>query len=66
MFKSLAVLMGGVFVGAVAMEVMRKAYPKTLDKVYERTREIASGAREAFNRGYEGVTSAPERSEPQA
>ncbi len=57
MFKSLGFLIGGIFVGAVAMEVLRKTYPRALDKVYERTGEIASGAKEAFKKGYEGVTS---------
>ncbi len=59
MFKSLGVLLGGMFVGAVAMEILRKTRPEALDKVYERTREIASGAKEAFKKGYEGITSPP-------
>jgi hypothetical protein len=66
MFKSLAVLIGGMFVGAVAMEVLRKTCPGALDKAYERTREIASGAKEAFSRGYEGVTAPREAPEPTA
>ena len=66
MFKSLGVLIGGIFVGAVAMEVLRKTYPKAVDKAYERTREIASGAKEAFKSGYEGVASPREAPEPAA
>ena len=66
MFKSLGILIGGMFVGAVAVEILRKAYPKAADEVYARTREIASGAKEAFRKGYEGVTSPQEGPEPQA
>ncbi len=66
MFKSLGVLVAGIFVGAVAMEVIRKVCPEALDQVYGRTREIASGARDAFQRGYEGVASSQEAPEAQA
>lgn len=66
MFKSLGFLVGGIFVGAVAMEVLRKTFPKALDTAYDRTREIASGAKDAFQRGYEGVTSFRQSPEPTA
>ena len=52
MLKSLGILIGGVFVGAVSVEVVRKKYPDALDKLYARTREIAYEAKEAFKNGY--------------
>jgi len=52
MIKSLGILIGGVFVGAVGAEVIRKKYPKALDKLYAKTCEVASGAKEAFKKGY--------------
>ena len=52
MVKSLGILIGGVFVGAVGMEVLRKKSPEALDKLYSKTRETVSGAKEAFKKGY--------------
>ena len=37
--KSLGVLIGGVFVGALAVEIARKNYIETLDKVTNGVRE---------------------------
>ena len=63
MIKSLGICIGGIFIGAVGMEIIHKKYPKALDKFYKRTRKIASGAKEvcreakeAFKAGYENVT----------
>lgn len=53
MIKTLGIIIGGVFVGAVGVEVVRKKYPETLDKLYARTREIASQAKTSFKNGYE-------------
>jgi hypothetical protein len=52
MIKSLGILMGGVFIGAVGAEVARRKYPKALDNLYSKTREAMSGAKEAFKKGY--------------
>ncbi len=52
MLKSLGILIGGVFIGAVGVEVVRKKYPESLDKLYAKTCEVASGAKEAFKKGY--------------
>ena len=52
MFKSLGVLLGGIFVGAVGVEIVRRQYPDALDKLYSRTREVTSEAKEAFKNGY--------------
>ena len=56
MIKALGVILGGVFVGAVGIEVVRRKYPEALDKLYTNTREIAAGAKEAFKKGYESAT----------
>lgn len=52
MFKSLGILIGGIFVGAVGIEIIHRKYPKVLNKVYTKTREVASEAKEAFKTGY--------------
>lgn len=52
MLKSLGILIGGVFIGAVSVEVVHKKCPDALDKLYARTREIASETKEAFKNGY--------------
>ena len=56
MIKALGILAGGIFVGAVGAEVVRKKYPDALDKLCARTREMASGAKEAFRSGYKNAT----------
>jgi len=50
MLKTIGIVIGGVFVGAVAMEIVRKKYPDAMDKVYSETRKIASGAKDAFKK----------------
>jgi len=52
MLKSLVILIGGVFIGAVGVEVVRKKYPESLEKLYAKSCEVASGAKEAFKKGY--------------
>ena len=52
MIKSLGILIGGVFIGAVGVEIIHKKYPKALDKLYAKTCEAASGTKEAFKKGY--------------
>ena len=58
MLKSLGILIGGIFVGAVSVEVIRKKCPEALDKFYTKTREIASEVKEAFKNGYEKASQA--------
>ena len=53
MIKALGVIIGGVFVGAVGVEILRKKYPKALDKLYTKTRKIASEVKTAFKDGYD-------------
>jgi hypothetical protein len=55
MVKSLGILIGGVFVGAVGAEIIRKKYPKAMNSIYAKTCEITSGVKEAFKKGYENA-----------
>jgi hypothetical protein len=52
MVKSLGILIGGIFVGAVGAEIIRKKYPKAMGNVYSKTREVTSGIKESFKKGY--------------
>ena len=58
MLKGLGILIGGVFVGAVSAEVVRKKYPDTMDKMRAKARQITSEAKEAFKNGYQNATGA--------
>ncbi len=53
MVKSLGVLLGGVFVGAVGIELVRRKYPEALNGLYGKARYATNGAIEAFKKGYE-------------
>jgi hypothetical protein len=52
MLKTLGIMIGGVFVGAVGSEVLHKKYPGALEKLYTRPREMAREMKEAFKNGY--------------
>ena len=63
MIKGLGIMIGGIFIGAVGMEIIHKKFPKAVDKFYERASKMASGAKgvcseakEAFKAGYENAT----------
>jgi len=58
MLKGLGILLGGIFVGAVGAEIFRKEYPDVLDKLQSKTRELASGVKAAFKKGYDSATGA--------
>jgi len=56
MLKSLGILIGGVFVGAVSIEVVRRKYPDAVNKLRAKARQITSEAKEAFKNGYQNAT----------
>lgn len=56
MLKSLGILIGGVFIGAVSAEVISKKYPGTVDKLQTKARQMTSEAKEAFKNGYKNAT----------
>ena len=62
MVKSIGFLIGGIFVGAVGMEIVHKRCPKAIDKLYKKSCEVSSAAKqacmeakEAFIKGYRGA-----------
>ena len=70
MIKSLGIMIGGIFIGAVGMEIIHKKYPKTMNKFYKKAGKMASGAKEvcmeakeAFKAGYENTTQ-PQKTAP--
>ena len=64
MFKALGVMLGGVFVGAVGVVAVRRIYPEAMEKLYARTQEIASAAKEAFKEGYRSAARTRDVAEP--
>ena len=63
MIKSLGIIIGGIFIGAVGIEIIHKKFPGSLDKFCDKTSKITSGAKEAcgkakeaFKAGYENAT----------
>ena len=63
MIKSLGVVIGGIFIGAMGIEIIHKKFPKAADKFYKKAGKVASGAKEvcreakeAFKAGYENAT----------
>ena len=66
MVKSLGILIGGIFVGAVGAEIIRKKYPKAMNSVYAKTCEITSEAKEAFKRGYADAVQPQQTAQPSA
>ena len=56
MLKSLGILIGGVFVGAVSAEVVRKKCPDAMDKLRAKAHQVTSEAKKAFKNGYHNAT----------
>ena len=59
MLKSLGILAGGIFSGAVGAEIVRKACPNGLDGLYAKVRDLAATARDAFAEGYRNAVREP-------
>ncbi|HIJ66131.1 MAG TPA: hypothetical protein HPP77_09300 [Candidatus Hydrogenedentes bacterium] len=55
MFRTLGVVIGGMFVGAVAMEIIRKKYPESLDQLYAKASELGANIKEGFKEGFCGA-----------
>ena len=56
MLKTLGVVVGGIFVGAVAVEILRAKCPDKLDKFYAKVRNLSEGIKEGFREGYSSVS----------
>ena len=48
MLKTLGVIVGGIFVGAVAVEIVHSKWPNKLDKFYTKANSLTAGIRELF------------------
>lgn len=55
MLKSLGIMIGGIFVGAVGAEIIRRKYPDALDKLYAKTRDLGSETKEALAEATESL-----------
>ncbi len=60
MFKSVGILIGGIFVGAVGAEIIRKKYSGQIKRAYDKTCEVTSEIKEAFKKGYTNALQAQE------
>jgi hypothetical protein len=56
MLKSLGFVVGGMFAGAVVVEIIRKKCPEKLDKLYSTAGDIFDGMKEGFKEGYQSIT----------
>ena len=56
MLKSLGIVIGGIFVGAVGVEIIRKKYPRALDELCKKSSSLTAGIKESFKKGYENAT----------
>ncbi len=56
MLKSLGIIIGGIFIGAVGMELVHRKCPDALDKLCEKSSSFATGIKEGFKKGYENAT----------
>ena len=55
MLKGLGILLGGLFVGAVTAEIIRKKCPDIGDKLRTKICNASDGVKEAFKAGYENA-----------
>jgi hypothetical protein len=56
MFKEFGILLGGIFVGAVTAEIIRKKCPDVGGKLRTKICNVSSGVKDAFRAGYENAT----------
>ena len=56
MFKEFGILLGGIFVGAVTAEILRKKCPDVGGKLRTKICNVSSGVKDAFKAGYENAT----------
>ncbi len=60
MIKTLGILVGGVFVGAVGMELVRKKFPNAFGSLYAKVGAMAGEVKDAFKDGYNSASAEPE------
>ena len=54
MFKIVGAVIAGVFVGALAMEILRRVKPELLERVEAAAKETKDSFVGAFKEGYQG------------
>ena len=52
MLKVLGILVGGIFIGAIGMEIVNSTRPEAMNRVYTKIRNLSKAAKEAFMKGY--------------
>ena len=55
MLKGMAILASGIFIGAAGMEIVRKKYPESVNKLYAAMNRGKANAKQAFMEGYHGA-----------
>ena len=63
MLKDLGILLGGVFVGAVTAEIIRKKCPDVGKNVCTKISNVTTGIKESFKAGYDNATRPHQRAE---
>jgi hypothetical protein len=63
MLKDLGILLGGVFVGAVTAEIIRRKCPDVGKKVSTKICNATTGIKESFKAGYDNATRPHQRAE---
>ena len=60
MLRTLGLVMGGMFAGAVAMEIVHRKYPESLDRLYSKMGNVVSEVKGGFKEGYQSAREAQE------
>ncbi|MFC1734934.1 hypothetical protein ACFL1X_02385 [Candidatus Hydrogenedentota bacterium] len=55
MFRTLGVVLGGIFAGAVVMEVVHQKCPDKLEKLYSKIGNLTSEVKSGFKEGYGSI-----------
>ena len=66
MYKTLGIVIGGMFAGAVVMEVLHKKCPNTVAKIYSTADDLTAGIADGFKEGYQSVTKSDKKAEAEA
>lgn len=65
MGKTLAVAFGGIFIGALAMEILNRTTPKLTKGIEEKARKVADTFAKGFNEGWRGTATEAESPQPE-
>ncbi len=65
MGKTLAVAFGGIFIGALAMEILSRTNPGLTKGIEEKARKVADTFAKGFNEGWRGKDTEAESPQPE-